>query len=418
MSNPNPTPTTDPQLPRAIPPAGLDNIFRRLPQFFASEAKGEVDDKLARQIRGVIQYQARAIASHSVINSLPNPFDILPARFDPSQPYKSDPPLLDKTTLDAAVKAGLAEGRLKLAQRQAGQNIVSNPTNPGPAVRPITNPTNSSPAVRPPQNLPHTTPLQIRQTGVNPMSGNPAQTGMSGAPTTTGQGQTGQNVTSMAARNLPLPIRPVPPPGLVPVLDLQRILKTTLDMREKLFQDQPGLKERYTSSIQYHQALNRFNASAQARPKPVETEAMRRKRKIRDFVNEDAPGLDIELGVAELLGEAMDMFINDFARGAIRLAKHRNSTKVEVKDTAAWLRMTCDATLPGFDAHAEVPIHLPPEDRKRTKLPVVIPRLVRGRATTTATATATTGTAGNTAAAPIAETKIEEVKVEPKVEES
>lgn len=82
----------------------------------------------------------------------------------------------------------------------------------------------------------------------------------------------------------------------------------------------------------------------------------RRKRKVTEMVAEEAPGLEIEHGVQrvsllylatmtqsqnpltvadfQILSEYLDAWIDEAAEGAIRLAKHRKSSKVDLKDMA------------------------------------------------------------------------------------
>ncbi|WVR09603.1 hypothetical protein IAU60_006675 [Kwoniella sp. DSM 27419] len=116
-------------------------------------------------------------------------------------------------------------------------------------------------------------------------------------------------------------------------------------------------------------------------PPPPETEDARRKRKWKEFVGELAPGLEMEMGMDEVLGNMLDELLDEGLKGAVRLAKHRKADKVELKDMAYFVDTQWDMSVPGFDAlgHTHRHLHVPPE-RERRKAKAVAPRAVqRGR---------------------------------------
>ncbi|KAK1922227.1 hypothetical protein DB88DRAFT_497601 [Papiliotrema laurentii] len=118
---------------------------------------------------------------------------------------------------------------------------------------------------------------------------------------------------------------------------------------------------------------------------PVEPEDKRRKRKLKEWLGEMGPGMEFELGVQDIWSELIDGFVQESARGAAKLARHRRSDKVGVKDVAYFLDKTYHLTVPGFNAHVPERVHLAPEvkDRDNRNKKSVAPnaaRLARARA--------------------------------------
>ncbi|WWC91906.1 uncharacterized protein L201_006856 [Kwoniella dendrophila CBS 6074] len=117
-------------------------------------------------------------------------------------------------------------------------------------------------------------------------------------------------------------------------------------------------------------------------PPPPEPENVRRKRKCKEFIGELHPGLEMEYGMDEVIGDILDGLLEEGLKGATRLAKHRKSDKVELKDIAFFVDQCWGIENPGFDAlgHTHRKTHIPPErERRRTK--AVNPRAARlGRA--------------------------------------
>ncbi|WWC72206.1 uncharacterized protein I206_106167 [Kwoniella pini CBS 10737] len=113
-------------------------------------------------------------------------------------------------------------------------------------------------------------------------------------------------------------------------------------------------------------------------PPPPEPENVRRKRKCKEFIGELHPGLEMEYGVDKVIGDILDELIDEGLKGATRLAKHRKSDKVELKDIAFFVDQCWGLENPGFDAlgHTHRKTHIPPErERRRTR--VVNPRAAR-----------------------------------------
>ena len=50
-----------------------------------------------------------------------------------------------------------------------------------------------------------------------------------------------------------------------------------------------------------------------------------------------------------MLSDVLDSFVTEAAHGSIRVAKHRKSDKVELKDASFYLGPFCPHLLPAFD---------------------------------------------------------------------
>ncbi|GMK57036.1 hypothetical protein CspeluHIS016_0308760 [Cutaneotrichosporon spelunceum] len=112
-------------------------------------------------------------------------------------------------------------------------------------------------------------------------------------------------------------------------------------------------------------------------PPPPEPEPVRRRRKVREYLSEFGPGLQVELGVDDVFGEVLDMFIESAARDAIRLAAHRSSLRVEPKDVALILNKQHGIAVPGFAQQVPERVHVQEDSNKRARL--VAPRAARRR---------------------------------------
>lgn len=101
---------------------------------------------------------------------------------------------------------------------------------------------------------------------------------------------------------------------------------------------------------------------------------------MREYAREQAPGLDLELGIddvgdgdivqstdpTQLFSEVLDKLVDTVARDSVRLAAHRSSPRVELKDMAFVLEHYHDIVVPGFSAHVPKKVHNESEaDRKK-----------------------------------------------------
>ncbi|ORY31641.1 hypothetical protein BCR39DRAFT_526091 [Naematelia encephala] len=204
--------------------------------------------------------------------------------------------------------------------------------------------------------------------------------------------------------------QPVRPTAFMPMEEFKAMLALTPEARHALFEKDPAVKRRFMGALNSYrehqskaaQAQSQNQAAGQATsgglPAPTtnlhtgqafqlalparrERDEDRRKRKFKEYVKEDAPGMELEIGVPEVLGEVMDAFVAEAAKGAFKLARHRKAEKVELKDIAYFLDKTYSLTVPGFDVHPTERRHIIPEgDRKKGK--GVAPRAARlGRGT-------------------------------------
>ncbi|RSH91446.1 hypothetical protein EHS25_009745 [Saitozyma podzolica] len=131
---------------------------------------------------------------------------------------------------------------------------------------------------------------------------------------------------------------------------------------------------------------------------PRETEDARRKRKVREWLAELGPGLDVQVGVDSILGDVLDSFVLEAAGGAVRMAKHRKSDKIEVKDAAFFLEKTYGMTVPGFDALVTDRVHQPPEEKKKAQ--AVAPRAARRALLAAAASTGVTANGSGSGSGP------------------
>lgn len=71
----------------------------------------------------------------------------------------------------------------------------------------------------------------------------------------------------------------------------------------------------------------------------------------------------------QVFSDVLDNLIESVVRDSVRLAAHRNSSRVETKDMAFVLDHYHQIVVPGFNAQVPKRVHLDPEggDRKRGK---------------------------------------------------
>ncbi|ORX39451.1 hypothetical protein BD324DRAFT_333136 [Kockovaella imperatae] len=208
---------------------------------------------------------------------------------------------------------------------------------------------------------------------------------------------------------------------IMPMSEIKKLLVFTQEQRHKMLLQDPVLKLRFTRSLTHYAQFNKANASnassnpgntpsntntapsstatpgsipsvnastsANSVPTPVapvvpmvsgppplppappikmETEDERRKRKFTEMLQDEGGGIHAEMGIFDVLGDVLDSFIDSEARRAIRLAKHRKSPRVELKDVAFAIDDSYGISVPGFNAQVRDRIHTAPEaDKKR-----------------------------------------------------
>lgn len=146
--------------------------------------------------------------------------------------------------------------------------------------------------------------------------------------------------TPTAAPAAPSPAPPPPRPPAAPSMTVQEVrdlISLTNDARNRRFETEPGLKQRFLSSYTFYQRRSQANAARAAQPAsgqaspttsapptptaqpapappppapvrqpsppkviPPEPEGPRRKRKLREYMKETAPHLQLELGMDDV----------------------------------------------------------------------------------------------------------------------
>lgn len=208
-----------------------------------------------------------------------------------------------------------------------------------------------------------------------------------------------------AAPAAPSPAPPPPRPPAAPSMTVQEVrdlISLTNDARNRRFETEPGLKQRFLSSYTFYQRRSQANAARAAQPAsgqaspttsapptptaqpapappppapvrqpsppkviPPEPEGPRRKRKLREYMKETAPHLQLELGMDDVFGEILDSLVDTATKDAIRLAAHRKSSRVELKDMALVLENYHDLVVDGFNVQVPKKVHVEPERKGR-----------------------------------------------------
>ena len=79
------------------------------------------------------------------------------------------------------------------------------------------------------------------------------------------------------------------------------------------------------------------------------------KQRLQDLVNEVDPDQQLDEDVEEVLLEIADEFIENVVSSACAIAKHRNSTSLEVDDVKLYLERKFKLWVPGFGENKHIP---------------------------------------------------------------
>lgn len=79
------------------------------------------------------------------------------------------------------------------------------------------------------------------------------------------------------------------------------------------------------------------------------------KQRLQDLVNEVDPDQQLDEDVEEVLLEIADEFIEDVVSSACAIAKHRNSTSLEVDDVKLYLERKFKIWIPGYGENKSIP---------------------------------------------------------------
>jgi len=78
-------------------------------------------------------------------------------------------------------------------------------------------------------------------------------------------------------------------------------------------------------------------------------------KRLQDLVNEVDPNEQLDEDVEEVLLDIADEFIEDVVSSACAIAKHRNSTSLEVDDVKLYLERKYKIWVPGFGESKPIP---------------------------------------------------------------
>lgn len=89
------------------------------------------------------------------------------------------------------------------------------------------------------------------------------------------------------------------------------------------------------------------------------------KQRLQDLVNEVDPDQQLDEDVEEILLEIADEFIENVVSSACAIAKHRNSTSLEVEDVKLYLERKYKIWIPGFGENKNIPKRLTTEAHRQ-----------------------------------------------------
>ncbi|WVQ75568.1 hypothetical protein IAR50_005195 [Cryptococcus sp. DSM 104548] len=423
MSRPPSAPSSAPGTPRPANTTPIHTIVQNLPNLFNMYEKGQLSDTQITQLRTLVHTQIRQITANSINSGRPNPLYSLPDAINPSIPYKEVPALVSREGFDAMIKTStraLVEAKRAREQQNAAAATaaasaaaVSASGTPGVATAAV-----GTPVSRP---------------------GTPGPTATSSVPTRP-PAQATPAVASATSTPTPTPPRPRPmPSGLFTHAELTQLARLPADVRNGWLAKEPTRQSQFQASLNYWRAQpkSNFNPANRATPQqnptntnagrpppnasattpnpsatssftgalpdargfalrpppgqangqgginrpqqqlpPPEPEHVRRKRQIFAMLAEIAPGQQVEVGFEKVVEEIVEKMLKEGLEGAARLAKHRNSDKVELRDMARYIDHAWEMTVPGFDAAPAHPVHVAPEkEKKRGK--AVAPKVSR-----------------------------------------
>lgn len=94
---------------------------------------------------------------------------------------------------------------------------------------------------------------------------------------------------------------------------------------------------------------------ADAEPEEVPIPTPSTKHRLQDLVNEVDPDQQLDEDVEEVLLEIADEFIENVVSSSCAIAKHRNSTSLDVDDVKLFLERKYKIWIPGFGENKSVP---------------------------------------------------------------
>lgn len=352
---------------------------------------------LANHAKDIIVFHARL--------GKPNPLLSLPDVLNPTKKVGNNEAITTEALFLQSVAAGMNQAKniradpafvTAMAAKQAAlrQQQVRPPA-PAPAPAPAA----AATAAQQQQQAAAAASAAGKASPAGPGAASPANASPASTPAAT------PAATPATAPAAPSPAPPPPRPPAAPSMTVQEVrdlISLTNDARNRRFETEPGLKQRFLSSYTFYQRRSQANAaraqpaSGQASPTtsapptptaqpapappppqpvrqpsppqvipPPEPEGPRRKRKLREYMKETAPHLKLELGMDDVFSEILDSLVDTATKDAIRLAAHRKSNRVELKDMAMVLENYHNVVVDGFNVQVPKKVHVEPERKGR-----------------------------------------------------
>lgn len=396
------SPAGSPAPGRASSQANLESIYTNIPILINRVRNNQLATAQIPPLRNLLANHAKEIIVFHAKLGRNNPLLSLPDVLNPTKKVGENEAITTENAFLSQVRAGIELARTTrpdqaLIAAMAAKQAAAKPAGQGPVQQRVQSTVNSAAA------SPATSP------------------GASGTPV--------PPAPAAAAPSTPAVPPTQPPPGQplqAPPMTLQQvkeIIAMPQDQRTAKLEADPVLKQRFVASYTFYQrktvqarapgtgtatpppqtapvrppqaaartaspapgsgAATPSQTTAPVRPPtaprvpspPPEPEPMRRRRKLREYMREQAPALDLELGIDSVFSDVLDSMVDSVIRDSVRLAAHRASNRVELKDIAYVLDNYHDIVVPGFNAQVPKRIHLDPDEKKRAK--VVAPRARR-----------------------------------------
>lgn len=308
----------------------------RLPATVArARANIQLRNLLANHAKDIIVFHARL--------GKPNPLLSLPDVLNPTKKVGNNEAITTETLFLQSVAAGMNQAKniradpafvTAMAAKQAAlrNQQVRPPAPAAPAARP---PPAQAAATQPAAQVQAAAqPATAGTASPGPGTASPANASPASTPAAT------PAATPTAAPAAPSPAPPPPRPPAAPSMKVQEVrdlISLTNDARNRRFETEPGLKQRFLSSYTFYQRRSQANAARAAQPAsgqaspttsapptptaqpapapappapvrqpsppkviPPEPEGPRRKRKLREYMKETAPHLQLELGMDDV----------------------------------------------------------------------------------------------------------------------
>lgn len=166
-----------------------------------------------------------------------------------------------------------------------------------------------------------------------------------------------QSTPPPISQSVPTIVPPVVPVGLQPVV--QPVTIPTL---------QPNIVEPSSVAAPPNLSPTAQATSSPAPPtieSPIPPSVTPMKQRLQDLVNEVDPDEQLDEDVEEILLDIADEFIENVVTSACAIAKHRNSSTLEVEDVKLYLERKYKIWIPGYGESKPIPKRFSSEAHKQ-----------------------------------------------------